>query len=146
MIAKTAFNFLVKNGNGKFVESLLVHTKPRKIPRNIKGLVYKPTLHDKKFPTVLNIKTGKQEQIIIDSIDQISKDGYHFDFSAYNSLGETIGLVRVKDAPNNNILRMLGKEGKDILYVAFSSGLSGTSNAGKMAADELKEIYPERKE
>ena len=37
------------------------------------------------------------------------------------------------------------EEGKDILYVAFSSGLSTTVNAAHMAAEELKEAYPERK-
>lgn len=35
--------------------------------------------------------------------------------------------------------------GKDILYVAFSSGLSGTINYARMAAQELGEQYPERK-
>ena len=34
--------------------------------------------------------------------------------------------------------------GKDILYVAFSSGLSTTVNSAHMAAQELKERYPER--
>ena len=37
------------------------------------------------------------------------------------------------------------EEGKDILYVAFSSGLSTTVNNAHMAAQELKEIYPDRK-
>ena len=35
--------------------------------------------------------------------------------------------------------------GQDILYVAFSSGLSTTVNSAHMAAQELAEIYPERK-
>ena len=37
------------------------------------------------------------------------------------------------------------EEGKDILYVAFSSGLSTTVNSAHMAAEELKEKYPDRK-
>lgn len=37
------------------------------------------------------------------------------------------------------------KEGKDILYLGFSSGLSTTVNSGAMAAKELMEQYPERK-
>ena len=36
-------------------------------------------------------------------------------------------------------------EGKDLLYVAFSSGLSSTAQTGKLAADELSEKYPDRK-
>ena len=35
--------------------------------------------------------------------------------------------------------------GKDILYLGFSSGLSGTYNAAFVAAQELAEKYPERK-
>ncbi len=37
------------------------------------------------------------------------------------------------------------KDGKDVLYLAFSSGLSATYTAGKNAAEELKEKYPDRK-
>ena len=37
------------------------------------------------------------------------------------------------------------KEGRDVLYLGFSSGLSNTSNAGQLAANELQELYPERK-
>ena len=37
------------------------------------------------------------------------------------------------------------EEGKDILYVAFSSGLSTTVNSAHMAAEELKEQHPDRK-
>lgn len=37
------------------------------------------------------------------------------------------------------------KEGKDVLHLAFSSGLSGTCNSMRIAAGELMEEYPERK-
>ena len=37
------------------------------------------------------------------------------------------------------------KEGQDILVLAFSSGLSTTYNAACIAAEELKETYPDRK-
>ena len=37
------------------------------------------------------------------------------------------------------------KDGKDVLHVAFSSGLSGTYNSARIAADELREKYPDRK-
>ena len=36
-------------------------------------------------------------------------------------------------------------EGKDILYLGFSSGLSSTYAAGKLAAEALAEQYPDRK-
>jgi len=35
--------------------------------------------------------------------------------------------------------------GKDILYLCFSSGLSGGYNSACIAIDELQERYPERK-
>ncbi|MCR5254851.1 MAG: DegV family protein [Acetatifactor sp.] len=35
--------------------------------------------------------------------------------------------------------------GKDILYVAFSSPMSGTQNSGRLAAEDLLEKYPDRK-
>lgn len=37
------------------------------------------------------------------------------------------------------------KEGRDVLHIAFSSGLSGSYNSARIAAEELKEEYPERK-
>ena len=37
------------------------------------------------------------------------------------------------------------KQGKDLLYIGFSSGLSTTVNSAAMAAQELAEAYPERK-
>ena len=36
-------------------------------------------------------------------------------------------------------------EGKDVLYLGFSSGLSNTFNAGRIAAEELREKYPDSK-
>lgn len=37
------------------------------------------------------------------------------------------------------------KEGKDVLYIGFSSALSATYTAGRIAAEELREAYPERR-
>lgn len=37
------------------------------------------------------------------------------------------------------------KDGKDILHISFSSGLSGSSNSARIAAEDLAEKYPERK-
>lgn len=37
------------------------------------------------------------------------------------------------------------KEGKDILHLTLSTGISGTYNAACIAANELKEKYPDRK-
>ena len=37
------------------------------------------------------------------------------------------------------------EQGKDVLYLGFSSGLSSTYSASEIAAQELRERYPERK-
>lgn len=37
------------------------------------------------------------------------------------------------------------QQGRDILYIAFSSGLSGTYHSSLMAREELQEKYPERR-
>lgn len=37
------------------------------------------------------------------------------------------------------------KEGKDIIYICFTSGMSGTYNTSKIAVEELLEKYPDRK-
>lgn len=42
-------------------------------------------------------------------------------------------------------MEALLRDGRDVLYIGFSSGLSGTYSAGAMAAKELSEKYPERK-
>lgn len=43
------------------------------------------------------------------------------------------------------ILEPYVKEGKDILHLAFTSALSGTYNSMRLAAEELREEYPEAK-
>ena len=62
-------------------------------------------------------------------------------------------LPKVKDiktsAVNQNdfieAMEPVLKSGRDLIYIGFSSGLSGTYSAGAMAAQELQEKYPERK-
>ena len=43
------------------------------------------------------------------------------------------------------LLTPILEEGNDILYLCFSSGLSGTYNNACLAAEELREKYPDRK-
>lgn len=43
------------------------------------------------------------------------------------------------------VIEPLLQEGKDVLYLGFSSALSGTYQAGRMAAEELSAKYPDRK-
>lgn len=43
------------------------------------------------------------------------------------------------------VFEAIVKEGKEILHIGFSSGLSGSYNSARIAAEELKEEYPETK-
>lgn len=59
------------------------------------------------------------------------------------------GKVFTTSLPNmqqsQELLTDLAKAGKDILYIGFSSGLSGTYQATAVIMNDLKESYPDRK-
>lgn len=59
------------------------------------------------------------------------------------------GIVAKTSAANtaqiSSTMKPVLESGMDILYLAFSSGLSSTCSAGMVAATELMEKYPERK-
>ena len=55
------------------------------------------------------------------------------------------GCVRSFLAIFEEKMEKLLEEGKDILYIGFSAGLSTTYNSGEAAARELREKYPDRK-
>ena len=55
----------------------------------------------------------------------------------------TTSAVNVADF--KDVMRSYLEDGKDILYLGFSSGLSNTYNAGRIACEELAEEYPNRK-
>ncbi len=59
--------------------------------------------------------------------------------------GKTSTTSQINGVRMQEFFEPLLKEGVDILYLAFSSGLSGTYHAGKLAAEELSEKYPARK-
>lgn len=55
----------------------------------------------------------------------------------------TTSLVTVGDAMD--MLEEIVKQGKDYLYVGFSSGLSGTFQAVSLVTNSLSQKYPDRK-
>ena len=59
------------------------------------------------------------------------------------------GAVAKTSAVNSEVFKEAFKkifdDGRDILYLAFSSGLSTTANSARIAAKELEESYPERR-
>ena len=65
----------------------------------------------------------------------------------YNKLrgGKTATTAAINVGTYAETLEPLLAEGNDVLVLAFSSGLSTTYNSGMIAAEELREKYPERK-
>lgn len=59
--------------------------------------------------------------------------------------GATAKTSQVTPDTFESIFTDIVKEGKGVLYVAFSSGLSGTYNSARIAAETVKEKYPDAK-
>ena len=75
--------------------------------------------HDKELPA--------------ETFYQMMRDGKTAKTSAIN-------MIHFKEAFEAEL-----KNEKDVLYLAFSSGLSTTYNSARMAAEELSDSYPDRK-
>lgn len=67
------------------------------------------------------------------------------DFYARMRNGSMPTTSQVNSEEAKTILHPILEQGKDILHLAFSSGLSGSYNSVRLAAEELKEEFPERK-
>lgn len=59
--------------------------------------------------------------------------------------GKVVTTSAVNVGEYTEHLEPLLQAGKDVLILAFSSGLSNTYNASRLAVEELREKYPERK-
>lgn len=59
--------------------------------------------------------------------------------------GKTATTSAVNVGMFTEVLEPLLEEGRDVLVLSFSSGLSTTYNSGVIAAEELREKYPQRK-
>lgn len=66
------------------------------------------------------------------------------DFYKYMRQGKTARTAAINIETFKERFRKELEAGKDVLYLGFSSGLSSTYNAGRMAVEELKAEYPER--
>ena len=67
------------------------------------------------------------------------------EFYARLRQGSMSKTVQVNPEGARALFEPLLKQGYDILHIAFSSGLSGTYSSMEMAAQELREEYPERR-
>lgn len=75
-------------------------------------------------------------------------DGREIGFKEFYKLareGKELKTSAVNTAAFEEKMEKLLEEGKDILYIGFSAGLSTTYNSGEAAARELREKYPDRK-
>ena len=75
----------------------------------------------------------KNEDMPIQEFYQNMRDGHIAKTNAVNIDAFSEGFEKVLS------------EGKDLLYLGFSSGLSATFRQGKLAAEDLAEKYPDRK-
>ncbi|MCR5278267.1 MAG: DegV family protein [Lachnospiraceae bacterium] len=67
-------------------------------------------------------------------------------FYSFMRAGEPTKTSQVNpEEAKEGFVKLIESGCKEILYIAFSSGLSGTYNSGRIAADELKETYPDVK-
>ena len=75
-------------------------------------------------------------------------DGREIGFKEFYKLareGKELKTSAVNTAAFEEKMEKLLGEGKDVLYIGFSTGLSTTYNSGESAARELREKYPNRK-
>jgi EDD domain protein, DegV family len=59
--------------------------------------------------------------------------------------GDMSTTAQINTAQYIDVFEPYLKEGKDVIYIGFSSGLSGSYNSSCMAAQELSEKYPNQK-
>ncbi len=74
-----------------------------------------------------------ENDLMIKGFYRMLKEGKHSSTSQINS------------AVFEEVFEEYFKSGKDILYLAFSGALSGTVQQARVAADELKDKFPDRK-
>lgn len=59
--------------------------------------------------------------------------------------GQTAKTDQINSVTFQETFEPFLKEGLDLIYLAFSSGLSGTYNGARLTVEELKSKYPDRK-
>lgn len=81
---------------------------------------------------------------IMDGVTYEEMDGLsHKKFFEKLRAGSLPTTSQINPEQAREALESFAKEGKDILYIGFSSGLSGSYNSVRMAAEDLKEEYPD---
>jgi DegV family protein with EDD domain len=81
----------------------------------------------------------------MDYTDDLGKTLSYDEFYKKIDSGSMPTTSQINIAESADFFEKYLKEGYDIIHLAFSSGLSGTYNSARNAAEDLKETYPERK-
>ena len=66
------------------------------------------------------------------------------EFYAMQRAGKFASTSQINSEVYKTAFEPYVKEGWDILYLGFSSGMSGTINSANICAEELEDLYPER--
>lgn len=84
----------------------------------------------------------------INGSEHVDLDADAFDaasfFAAMRS-GTKVSTSQIPPQVYTDCFEPLLKAGQDVLYVGMSSGISGSYNSSRIAADELRRAYPDRK-
>lgn len=85
--------------------------------------------------------------MVEDQVVSYSGDIDHFDSKAYYDLlrsGKKVTTALINVQVFSDLFRPEVENGNDVLYVGMSSGISGTFQAARIAAEELSEEFPDR--
>lgn len=84
----------------------------------------------------------------VDGVDYLDNFGESMSFDEFYKKMEQGAMTRTSqvnvDEYTTHFAKFL-KEGKDVIHFALSSGISGTVNSANIAADVLRDEYPNRK-
>ena len=89
----------------------------------------------------MNVRLGEQDYLYHPDEKELSCKDFYTKLSA----GEDAVTSQITPIVFKEVFETYLKAGKDVLYIAFSSGLSGTYNSACLIAEDLLEKYPERK-
>ena len=78
-------------------------------------------------------------------VDDLGKTLSYEDFYKKIDAGSMPTTSQINIADSADFFEKYLKEGYDVIHLAFSSGLSGTYNCARNAAEELQDSYPDRK-
>lgn len=84
-----------------------------------------------------------EERCCMDTVPFQDEAGEYFYKKLYE--GEKVSTSQVTPQKYHEAFEPLLKNGEDILFVGMSSGISGSYHASEVAAEQLRELYPERR-